>query len=121
MTWKDRLPIALLIALTIVLRSLIPAGYMPDIEAMADHRLILTICHGGETPAPGTPGDGPQSAPCPFAAFSYASLLTGDARPVLPARIGYHDIGLWHPVAAPATTRGKHLPLGARAPPFLSA
>jgi len=118
MTGVDRLPIALAIVLAVLLRALVPAGYMPDVAALADGRLALTICHGDELPKGDPTGGNPRPDQCPFAAISHAPLGASSERPCLAPAPAYFAFTVhWGPVALTIPAHRPPLPFSARAPP----
>lgn len=79
-------PLALLLAALVLLRALIPAGFMPDLSAAASGRFSIVICTAAgtragfadATGAPVAPGDAEHASVveglCPFAAAGATAL-----------------------------------------------
>ena len=73
---------AVLVALALLLRVLVPAGFMPAASVAGEARFAITICDGegghtialpGHPRAPADPRDASTHAVCPFAAFALAA------------------------------------------------
>lgn len=100
-----------------VLRALLPAGWMPDRNGGA----ALTLCtmDGPVHPAPGkAPDDGHAHDACPFAAAPHLASAPGiesAAAPGLRLEVAARDAGR---AAAPATAR--FTPQSPRAPPAIA-
>lgn len=124
-----RARIAALVTLAlVVLRALIPAGYMPDLDAARDGRFTVVICTAdGSTTldllSDGTPADErPAKSPAQdHCVFGGATILGLAAAPIA---LGVVDAatdvraGIPADVTLPPTRAGP--PLGSRAPPSLS-
>lgn len=128
-SWRIRIALCLLF-LALVVRGLIPVGYMPDANALKDGRFAITFCITPGTTAPvfvsllgnETPysDDVNTANDCPFGLLSNQAL----ALPLLPAiqalpviltsvqAFSFNNAAL--PVLG---ARGP--PLGSRAPPVL--
>lgn len=122
---------ALLVAL--LLRGLVPAGYMPDTRAMGQGRVALTLCTAAGTVStvlvslaaerPDSPHPGQQAATgldCPFGLLTHLVPALPLAAPAMaPLRLAAM------PAPAPASRQARPAlpaqgpPLGSRAPPVL--
>ena len=122
-------PLALLLAALVLLRALIPAGFMPDLSDAASGRFSILICTAAgtraliadPTGAPKAPGDAEHASVveglCPFAAagaMALAGLMVVLARPRRPLARAL-------PPSSEAVA-GRRYPagsLGPRAPPLV--
>ena len=116
----------------VVLRALIPVGFMPDIDALRDNRIEIVVCTpnglktlaissdaNGFTGTQDGSSEGTATHECPFDAVISQAIVLQESfsnfeRPVkaadlpLPVKIGTLSVRLQGP------------PLGSRAPPILS-
>jgi hypothetical protein len=116
-----------------LLRALVPAGFMPDLGALKHGVYTLTICSGsvqksvlvdadgapvGEPAGPvGHPGTDHDEAPCAFAALSHLVYLVGLVAGLL---LLLRPIRAWRRPATASLDPPRHWKaLGARAPPAL--
>lgn len=104
---------AVLVALALLLRVLVPAGFMPAAGTDGQARFAITICDGtgghtialpGHPRSPADPRDASAHAVCPFAAFALA------AAPVEPPLL-----------VAPTIVREAASPLAGAAPARLAS
>lgn len=119
-----------LLALLLALRSLIPAGYMPDLGALRDGRLAITICSTSTPDLATSPAQAyvghydfpdftPNSADCPFGMLVHQTWLPGTH--------ALQPLAVATPVVIVRSPRSTALPvqdaqgppLGSRAPPPL--
>lgn len=116
-------PAALLLVAVMLLRGLLPAGFMPDRAVDPDGGFELVICHAGldgASPQPvqqnGRQPVAPAKAGCDFALLAQAFLISKVAGVALPDRIA---IAVLDGLAGVALT-GKGAVRGgwARAPPM---
>lgn len=132
-SWRARGVFCLLL-LALVVRGLIPVGYMPDTGALRDGRIVITFCI--------TPGNGASTMPamlaglldddnshsedvlagndCPFSLLSHQALDL----PVLPGLRALLVAGFSAPTrtfdnAVLPVLGARGPPLGPRAPPFI--
>jgi hypothetical protein len=108
--------------LSMLVRAMLPAGFMPDLEALADGRFAPVVCRAaiaGERPGPPeSSDDGGAAPPCPFAAVAeLAPALPGApwlaVPPLMPVAIAVDR--QWNGSIRPVSP----LPVGSRAPPLL--
>lgn len=125
--WRVRIALCLLF-MALVVRGLIPVGYMPDARALSDGRFAITFCVTPGTPAPVLASllgnENPYSNDiqtandCPFGLLSYQALASplGSAINVLPVVFSAVQAFSFNNTALPVVgARGP--PLGSRAPP----
>lgn len=98
------------------LRALVPAGYMPNLGALAGGTLDIVLCtaHGGDAPA------APQKTPrdeCPFG-MALAKSFVAPSASALPACIEPADAVAAAPALAELLPPPVGPPLGSRAPPL---
>jgi hypothetical protein len=121
--------IARLLLVLFALRAAIPAGYMPDADALRDGRFEVVVCtptglktilvsfdEGGGAPSDNGSQDAQTADECPFQTVVAKALIAPEAiGAALPrrARPPVHADGADH--AGPSTVPGP--PLGPRAPP----
>lgn len=117
-----------LLALVLTLRALVPIGYMPDLDALRNGQLAITICSASQ-PAPqgitaqyvagnfDFPDFTPSSADCPFGMLFHQAWLPHVATlQMLPApMLILPQWRLAHNTQPVQRALGP--PLGARAPP----
>ena len=121
------------VAALLLLRAVIPAGYMPDLGALRDGRLEITLCtadglrtvsqpaRSSETTGE-APADGPLAATpddCPFGAVATQTLILPGDSALPPHGAARHFAPNASPERLDTSSQGP--PLGARAPPFLLA
>lgn len=117
--------------LALTLRALVPAGYMPDTQALHDGRLEVTFCSAAGDLSALTlalsPGDkeraghdAAESGPlCPFGLLAHLAPAPAPALSPLLLAIGRHALPAPARDTLPAQTAAGP-PLGSRAPPFLA-
>lgn len=128
-SWRIRGVICFLF-LALLVRGLIPIGYMPDANALRDGRFAITFCisPGAVTPSLNTllddanpyPNDVLTANDCPFSLVSHQALALPPllAIRVLQVAIFSAPMLSFNNIALPVSgARGP--PLGQRAPPFL--
>jgi len=113
---------ALLLALALLARALLPAGYMP---VMAGKTLTVAMCQGDgpvtivipvSGKAGGESGDGVHHAPCAFSALNGAALAAAD--PLLLAQaLLFAFVFALYALPLPPLRRGRHLRPPLRGPP----
>ena len=122
----------LLVQLTlflVLLRALIPPGYMPDLAAAQDGVITLVICspdglrtvsldENGKPVEPGESPDEHQRQHCPFASVGSIDLPPLAKEP-MPIVFTMHA-ALWSPQEGLGAERPVVGPVGSRAPPTLS-
>lgn len=126
--YADRLLISLVLFL-VVLRALVPPGYMPDLAAARDGVITLVICSPDglrtvsldENGKPVEPGQSPeehQRQHCPFAAVGSIDV---PQLAKVPVPIDFATrAALWSPQEGRVAERAVVGPVGPRAPPALS-
>lgn len=126
--WRAR-GVLCLLWLALVVRSVIPIGYMPDTSALRDGRIVITFCTAqGTVPATFAslfgdnnphPTDILSGNDCPFCSLSHEALNLPvlSALRALPVAIFSVRAFTFNNTALPVLgARGP--PLGSRAPPF---
>lgn len=118
-----------LLLLSLIARGAIPAGYMPDADALKQGRIEISLCVAGhattvpmwleaDTPKTDLPGNDAAADPCPYwlHAHQQAALPATATVPALPA-----PRALPLPVSPTFLALAAHgptgPPLGSRAPP----
>ncbi|NYT61032.1 DUF2946 domain-containing protein [Alcaligenaceae bacterium] len=130
-TWRAY-GVSCLILLALMIRSIIPVGYMPDTTALRDGRIIITFCitPGNALAVPAvlaglfaTDDQQPETVlagnECPFSLISHQALGVPvlPAVRVLPVGIFSRPLPAFDNTALP-TGEARGPPLGSRAPPF---
>ena len=122
-------PLLQLVLFLVLLRALIPPGYMPDLAAAQDGVITLVICSPDglrtisldENGNPVEPGEAPeehQRQHCPFASVGSIDLppLAKAPMPI----VFTMRAALWSPQEGLGAERPVVGPVGSRAPPALS-
>ena len=122
-------PLLHLLLFLVLLRALVPPGYMPDLAAAQDGVITLVICSPDglrtisldEDGKPVEPGEAPeehQRQHCPFASVGSIDLppLAKEPMPI----VFTMRAALWSPQEGLGAERPVVGPLGSRAPPALS-
>ena len=118
---------AIVIALALAVKVLVPAGFMPSV---AGGRIAVTLCpgaepamaamggmkHGSET---GDRHEGTREAPCVFAGLSAPSLAAADPL-LLAAAIVFVMASGFRIAVRPGVTEPPHLRPPSRGPPALA-
>jgi hypothetical protein len=110
-----------------ILRSLIPPGFMPGIDAAGEGRIEVVVCTGAglktlvldEKGNPVAPDDRQSGSAdeCPFGAVTAKAFLLPDALPQAPRPVSVQDRAVdLRNLALKPPAQGP--PLGSRAPPL---
>lgn len=127
--WNGRVFRALsgLIAFTLLLRAMIPVGFMPDLAAARDGVFTFVICSGsgfstitldanGDPVEPGSGHDAEAVSPCLFAPIGPALPASHPSGSL--AQAGFSLLASWSPVLAAGHLRYRPTALRPRAPPL---
>lgn len=123
-------PLLQLVLFLVLLRALVPPGYMPDLAAAQDGVITLVICSPDglrtvsldENGNPVEPGEAPEEHQrqqhCPFASVGSIDLppLAKEPTPI----VFTMRAALWSPQEGLGAERPVVGPVGSRAPPALS-
>lgn len=116
-----------LTVISFLLRSFIPAGYMPDLSGAQGRAFTITLCTmaGVQTQqvdlsdgaAKSLSGDSIGSQDCPYGLVASQALISNHHEPLLAGTIAYRPVVLAavHRALPPLPSLGP--PLGSRAPP----
>lgn len=121
--------VLLVLVLALMMRGMIPSGYMPNTNAAYDSRAVITLCTGSNMltiPLTELLGNAPHSqdaltgADCPFSLFSHEALNLPplSAAPMRVIAASSILIPAISNTALP-TSGSRGPPLGSRAPPLL--
>ena len=122
-------PLILLVLFLVLLRALVPPGYMPDLAAAQDGIITLVICSPDglrtisldENGNPVEPAEAPeehQRQHCPFASVGSIDIPQLAKEPV--PIVFTMRAALWSPQECLGAERPVAGPVGSRAPPALS-
>jgi hypothetical protein len=108
------------------LRALLPAGFMPDLNALGTGHLDLVLCTAQpgalavpDSRAPVAPQKSSPGAHCPFG-MALVKSFVAPIIPALPQRLARADLVVRAQTVAELLPPSHGPPLGSRAPPVLT-
>ncbi len=111
--------------IAMVLRALLPAGWMPNLTGTGDGALVICTMDGpvqsvakDHGPGKPTPDDGRQHEACPFAAAPH--VATSSTVAVLRLPVVSDSIAQYEASQQPIVEPARYAPQAPRAPPSLA-
>lgn len=117
--------IVAILAVSFVVRAIVPAGYMPDFAALSHGVYKTVICHGGEIDSAGKLRSPQQNKstphahqPCAFSGLAAVTLATLCIAPDKPTFVQVASLNILIESSLPPARVGPIL--GSRGPPRIS-